>query len=297
MNIVFFGNERLASACTTKLPILHSLLESGHNIQLIVISEKGTKSRSKRALEVEEFATKHRIELFIPASPEDLKKKLEKLNLEVGVLAAYGRIISQELIDLFPKGIINLHPSLLPKYRGPTPIESAILNGDEETGVSIMALNSGMDSGPLYSQTELKLSGKESKQELADNLGLLGAREIIKVLEANNTPKDQEGPPTFCALIKKEDGKIDLQESAETIERKVRAYLGWPSSTLSLQLNDGSLLVINVTQAEVLKESDESPLTFKTSKDFLKINTLKLPGKNEMSAKDFLNGYKDKLAV
>ncbi|HRV75933.1 MAG: methionyl-tRNA formyltransferase [Candidatus Nomurabacteria bacterium] len=296
-NIVFFGNERLASACTTRLPILNALLDSEYIIKLILISEKGTKSRNKRELEVKNFAKKNNIELFIPKDLDDLVKKLFEVNAEVGVLAAYGKIIPQEVIDIFPEGIINLHPSLLPKYRGPTPIESAILNGDHETGVSIMALESGMDSGPIYIQTKLKLNGSESKQNLADTLGELGAQKIIKVLKEEPTPKPQTGEPIICSLIKKEDSILDLSRPTETLEREIRAYLGWPGSKLTLNLKDNKELEITITEAEVTREDDKSPLTFKTSKDYLKVTKLKLPGKPEMTTKDFLNGYRNILGV
>lgn len=303
-DIVFFGNERLASGCTTKLPILNALINSEHTIKLIVISEKGSKSRNKRELEVEKFATEHNIELFIPKDKDDLTGKLTQLNADVGVLAAYGRIINQSIIDILPRGIINLHPSLLPKYRGPTPIESAILNGDDKSGVSIISLESGMDSGPIYSQITLELSGKESKQELADNLGLLGSKEIIKVLISNPEPVQQEGAPTICSLIQKSDSNIDLNKPAEVLEREVRAYLGWPGSKLKLELANGKELEIIITNSRVEKEistQQEQVLTadrrfmVKTSQDYLEILKLKLPGKNEMTTAEFLNGYLDKI--
>jgi methionyl-tRNA formyltransferase len=305
--IVFFGNERLASGCTTNLPILNSLLDSSHKVKLIVISEKGTKSRSKRELEVENFAKKNNIELFIPKNIPDLMAKLKLTDAEIGVLAAYGKIIPQEVIDLFPEGIINLHPSLLPKYRGPTPIESAILNGDDKTGVSIMSLTAGMDSGPAYSQIELKLSGKETKQELADQLGELGSKEIIELLSKDlPKPKEQEGEPEICKLITKQDSVLDLSIAAKNLERQIRAYLDWPGSKLRLKLKTGEELELIVTKAKVEEGIGNQPeqvlikdqrFFVKTSEDYLEILKLKLPGKNEISAKDFINGYKDKLQI
>lgn len=299
-NIVFFGNERLASGCTTKLPILSALIKSEHTLRLIIISEKGSKSRNKRELEVEKFASEHSIELFIPTNKDDLTKKLQQINADLGVLAAYGKIISQDVIDIFPLGIINLHPSLLPRYRGPTPIESAILNGDDETGVSIMALENGMDSGPTYSQVKLRLIGKESKQDLADGLGSLGAREILKVLKSDLSTSPQQGPPTICSLIQKSDSDIDLTKSAEVLEREVRAYLGWPGSKLKLELANSKELEIIVTDSRVEKpiSTQGEPVLIadrrfliKTAKNYLEILNLKLPGKKEITAAEFLNGY------
>lgn len=293
MNLIFFGNERLATGCTTKLPVLNALIKDGHEVELIVISDKDTKSRNKTKLEIVTFANQHNIELYIYQNTEDLLTKLKSVKSELAVLAAFGRIIKQEVIDSFKHGIINLHPSLLPKYRGPTPIESAILNGDNKTGVSIMSLTSGMDSGPIYSQVELKLSGKESKEELAHQLGELGAKQISKLLSQElPTPKDQTGEPTICNLIQKEDAELDLTKPADVLEREVRAYLGWPGTKTTLKLKNGKELQITITGAEVITEDDDSPLTFRTPKDYLRITKLKLPGKNEMTTKDFLNGYK-----
>ncbi len=292
-SIIFFGNERLASGCNTKLPILNELLNAGIKIEFIVISEKGTKSRAKRELEVESFANQHQIELFIPNSTEELKLKLEGAESDTAVLAAYGKIISQEIINILKGGIINLHPSLLPKYRGPTPIESAILNGNKQTGVSIMQLTAGMDSGPVYAQQKLDLTGAESKQALADSLGLIGAKLIVKVLDGDRKTTDQEGKPLICKLIQKSDSKLDLNKTAEQLAHEVRAYLGWPSSKYTLTLKDGSELELTVTDAKVTTDKPEpTRLILKTAEENLEILKLKLPGKNEITAKEFLNGYK-----
>jgi methionyl-tRNA formyltransferase len=259
MKIIFFGNECLATACTTKLPILTKLKSDGHTIELIVINQSDTKSRNKQESEIVTFAKNHNIPLYIFEDTQKLLAKLNSTKSEVAVLAAFGKIIKQEVINHFKLGIINLHPSLLPKYRGPTPIESAILNGDSETGVSIMALTSGMDSGPIYQQTKLKLSGKEAKQELANKLGTLGAAEVSKLLSLIDSPRgnkaelpkptEQTGQPTVCNLIQKSDSILDLTKPAEVSEREVRAHLGWPGSKTTLKLKNGQELQITITAA------------------------------------------------
>ncbi len=327
MNIVFFGNERLATACTTNLPILTKLKNDGHHIELIIINfpsplqREGRgegKSRSKNESEVVTFAKKNNIELYIFKDTKELLAKLKSVDAEVAVLAAFGKIIKQEVIDHFKFGIINLHPSLLPKYRGPTPIESAILNGDDQTGISIMALTAGMDSGPIYSQIKLKLSGYESKQELAGQLGALGAKEISKLLSlispplgevpmgegVNLPPIEQVGQPTICNLITKQDSKLNLQKTALELERQIRAYLGWPGTKTTLKLKSGQELELAITAATITPsplqgegwgEGKNSPLLLNTQKDYLQITKLKLSGKKEITAQDFLNGYKSQL--
>ncbi len=298
-SVIFFGNERLASGCTTSLPILTSLKEAGTSINLIIINQKGSKSRKNKELEVEKFAIENCIELFVPKSVQDLKEKIIQHQTDFAILAAYGKIIPQEIIDLFPKGILNLHPSLLPKYRGPTPIESAILNGDEETGVSIMALSAGMDSGPIFKQVKLKLNGQESKQELADQLGSMGAIEITDLLcsAALPSPNQQTGDMIFCKLIEKSDSNLNLTKPASVLTKEIRAYLNWPSSKLSLELKDQSNLILTITKATFSSQKNHQygPLSIKTSDGYLNIDKLKLPGRKEITQQEFLNGYRTKL--
>lgn len=298
-SVIFFGNERLASGCTTSLPVLTLLKETGINIDLIIVNQKGSRSRNSKELEIEKFAIENNIELFVPKSIQDLKEKISQHQTELAILAAYGKIIPQEIIDLFPKGILNLHPSLLPKYRGPTPIESAILNGDEETGVSIMALSAGMDSGPIFKQVKLKLSGQESKQELADQLGYMGAQEIIKLLSSTAlpSPKPQTGTIVMCKLIQKLDSNLNLTKPASVLTKEIRAYLNWPSSKLSLELKDQSNLILTITKATFSSQKNHQygPLSIKTSDGYLNIDKLKLPGRKEITQQEFLNGYRTKL--
>ncbi|MGC1176964.1 MAG: methionyl-tRNA formyltransferase, partial [Candidatus Saccharimonadales bacterium] len=146
--IVFFGNERLATGVTTEVWTLRQLLEEGYVIAAVVVAQKNTgPSRSARPLEIVALAEKHHIPVLSPEKPADIAEKLQAFGADIGVLVAYGKIVPQSVIDIFPAGIVNIHPSLLPKHRGPTPIESAILNGDEETGVSLMKLTAQMDTG------------------------------------------------------------------------------------------------------------------------------------------------------
>lgn len=162
-----------------------------------------------------------------------------------------------------------------------------------------MSLTAGMDSGPIYSQLELELTKKESKQDLASRLGDLGATEISKLLsEGVPKPKEQTGQPTICPLMQRSDSILDLSKPAEQLGREVRTYLGWPGSKLDLELKDGTKLTITVTQASISDEKHEdNPLSLQTSKGHFNIEKLKLPGRNEMTTKEFLNGYRSKLRI
>jgi len=158
-----------------------------------------------------------------------------------------------------------------------------------------------MDSGPVYKQVGLKLNGEESKQELADKLGILGAQEITKILTSKTLPSTtrQTGSPVLCKLIQKSDSKLDLTKPATQLIREVRAHLNWPGSKLELKLKNKSKLDLTITKANTITEDNQKRrlLIIKTARGCLNIEKLKLPGKKEMSGKDFINGYRDRLEL
>jgi len=291
--IIFFGNERLVSGLDhTDAPILNGLIEHGYTVAAVVSNHTEATSRKSRPLEVAAVAEAHGIPVLLPKRPMDIYEELKAIGAEAAVLSAYGRIIPQEIIDLFPKGIINIHPSLLPRYRGSTPIESAIMNGDTETGVSIMQLAAAMDAGPVFTQEKIALNGNEDKFDLYRKLSAIGADLLFSVLPSilsgELLPKPQAGTPTYCALLKKENGLINpLVLTASEIERKVRAYLNFPKTKLTLL---GQL--VTITSVHVSNEQT-SPLDV-ACKDgrFLVIDELVGPSGRRMSGQAFLNGYR-----
>jgi methionyl-tRNA formyltransferase len=298
--IVFFGNERLATGVATEAPTLRSLINAGYNIAGIVSNYAGTHSRNLRALEVAEIARQNNIPLWLPQKLSEIASELNRLNADIGVLAAYGKIIPQAIIDSFPYGIINIHPSLLPRHRGSTPIESVILEGASETGVSIMQLVKEMDAGPLYAQEKYAIPKGITKQQLADELLLIGSKLITKtlpgILEGLLVPKPQHSDTaTYDSLIKKEDGHITWSKSATQIEREIRAYAIWPKSQAII---GGKNIVI--TEAKVTEETSNTPgkvsnqaghLLIQCGEGMLEIQKLVPAGKKEMSAQAFLAGY------
>src|SRR5579884_3641132 len=160
--LVFFGNERLATGVGTTAPVLRSLVSAGYQIKMVVSSHAEAVSRSRRALEIVDVAHAYHIPVVLTGRPAEAADQLKRTYAEAAILVAYGKIIPQRIIDLFPKGIINLHPSLLPKLRGSTPVETAILNGLDETGISLMQVTAEMDAGPVYAQKRVPLSGQET---------------------------------------------------------------------------------------------------------------------------------------
>lgn len=304
--VIFFGNERLVSGLEkTEAPILRGLIDSGYEVVAVVSNYSDSRSRNQRELEVAEIAQSHGIPLYIPNRPSDIIDELRTLKADVAVLAAYGRIVKQEIIDIFPLGIVNIHPSLLPKYRGPTPIETAMLNRDTVTGVSIMHLTAGMDEGPIYAQTEIALTGSETKFELYDKVietaVPLFFESLPKIIDGSLEPKPQDNTTaTYSKLLQKTDGVIDWNLDAPTVEAQIRTFLGWPQSRTKLGNTD-----VIITKVELLEETGipgryvvlNNNLIVYCGEGALKIVSLKPLGKKEMPVSAFLSGYRSYLSL
>lgn len=292
--LIFFGNERLSSGFdASSAPVLRTLIAHGYEIAAIVSNYEPGRSRTKRPLEIETIAKDNSIPVLLPAHPQDIVDQLAGYHPSAGILVAYGKIIPQSIIDLFPHGIINLHPSLLPRYRGPTPIEQAILDGAPETGISIMQLARKMDAGPIYRQARLPLKGDEQKTDLTQTLLELGAQELLSLLPdllaGNLTPTPQnEATATYCHLLKKSGGELDPNhKTAAQLEREVRAYLGYPKSRLELFGHS-----IIVTRAHVTQKNDSAQLVIPCyDNSFLVIDQLVAPSGRQISGADFIRGY------
>jgi methionyl-tRNA formyltransferase len=307
--LVFFGNERIATGVSTDCPTLRALIEAGYDIAAVVSSYEVAQSRQARALEIAEVAKAHNIPLLLPEKLGDIRQQLDDLGAQAGVLVAYGKMVPESIINLFPRGIINIHPSLLPLHRGSMPIESAILSGEQKTGVSLMKLVKAMDAGPVYTKIEHELTGLETKQELADLLLDAGSRVLIEILpgilDGSILPVEQdETNATYDSRIEKTSGLIDWHKPAERLEREIRAYAGWPKSSTSLRGID-----LIITKAHAVPSNDESLqpgdfhadlldtniLLIETADGQLCVDRLKPAGKNEMDVAGFLNGYGNKL--
>jgi methionyl-tRNA formyltransferase len=304
--IIFFGNERLATGVETRLPVLSALIANGYRVAAIVIAPQKPlpRSRKTRPLEVVGFAQHNNVPLLELESLKASVGPLSKFNATAAILAAYGKIVPQTVIDIFPKGIINIHPSLLPSHRGPTPIESVILNDERRTGVSLMQLSAAMDAGPIFDQTVIELNGSESKSYLANTLGNLGADLLIKhlpaIIDGRLTAKPQpSNPVSYDSKILSDQSKLDFNKSAEVLAREIRAYLGWPRSRS--EINSKGVII---TAAHAINPPLKKPLTagklwtldrlqlgIATSKGILEIDRLIPSGGKEMSGAEYLRGY------
>jgi methionyl-tRNA formyltransferase len=290
--LVFFGNERLATAVKTTAPTLRVLIDAGWQVCAVVSNFRPAVSRSERELEIATVARAHNIPLLLPEKVADIAHELRQFGAECGVLVAYGQIVPQSIIDIFPAGIINIHPSLLPHYRGPTPVETAILDGATETGVSLMALAAKMDAGPVYAQQALSLSGGETKQELADKLLGIGTQMLIDNLPAiidgkMRATEQNEAEATYTKLLKKDDGVVNWQEPAEVVERKIRAYAGYPKSRT--EVHDKEIII---TKARVAESGEDGQLVMQCNPGWLEIIELIAPSGRTVSGADFLRGLR-----
>lgn len=291
--VIFFGNERLVSGLKhTNAPVLSALIDHGYDVQAIISHHTASQSRSQRHLEVAEIGKKHNIPVLLPNRPAEIIDQIASYHAEIAVLVAYGRIIPQHVIDLFPKGIINLHPSLLPQYRGPTPIESAIENGDRTAGVSVMQLSAQMDAGPLYGQAKINLTGNETKFDLYQSLSQLGAKLILdllpSIIDGSLQPYPQDNSKAiYCQLLTKQDALLDpTQYTAAQAERRIRAHLGFPKTKAYLL---GHMVVITKSHVSSMQKS---PLDLKCQDGaFLSIDELIAPSGKHMDAAAFLRGY------
>lgn len=228
-------------------------------------------------------------------------EKIKELKPDLIIVTAYGQIIPKEILNIPKFGALNIHPSLLPKYRGASPIQTVILNGNKQTGITIMLMDEKMDHGPIVSSSQFMVHGsKMTYEELAEKLADIGAELLIKTLpdyiNGKIKPKPQDHPEaTFTKIIKKQDGKIDWNKSAEEIERQIRAFHEWP--TAYTFFNDKQLKIL---EADIMEGKNKKPgkvfaenkeLMVQTGNGVLILKQIQLEGKKPMSTRDFLNGH------
>ena len=286
--IVFFGSEEFS------LYALKALVESGFPIVAVVTKPDTRRGRGHILTEpaVKRYAKKQHIDVWQPSTMNELLPLIEPLKPVAGVLVSYGRIIPQVLLDAFTPGIINLHPSLLPLYRGPSPIESAILNRDNKTGVTIMKLVKAMDAGPIYAQFPYALDGTETRPELYGTLAQLGAQTLVNtlpdILDGSLEPVEQDDSiASYCSLLTKEDAYLNLAElTPGEAEARIRAYIDFPRSRIKLGRYD---VIVRRAHAVMTKKT---PLDLECANGaYLSIDSLVAPSGRTMSAEDFLRGY------
>ena len=299
MKILFMGTPDFAAGS------LKSLIDAGYEITAVVTQPDRPKGRSGQPVfsPVKEVAVAAGIPVLQPVrikNPEDTAKLLE-YPADIYVIAAFGQILSKEILDQPRLGCINVHASLLPKYRGASPIQRVILDGEKETGITIMQMNEGLDTGDILYKKSLELSPDETFETLHDRLMNLGGEALLEALplieEGKITPVIQnDSLSNYAPLIKKEDGKIDWKKTSDQLYAQVRAFNPWPGA---FTRQGGKVLKIwgaepaegKGNPGEII-EVDKKSFTVACGEGALKIVSLQPEGKKKMDTASFLLGNK-----
>ena len=286
--ILFFGTDDFSAAA------LRHLIQGGYSIAAVVTQPDRKSGRGQQLQKpaVKILAEAHGIPVWQPASLHEIAENIRSLQPITGVLSSFGRIIPNDILALFEPGIINVHPSVLPAYHGPTPIEAAILNGDVEVGVSLMKLVAKMDAGPVYAQVTYPLDGTETQADLYDRLGEYGGalltQYLPRILNGTLEPKPQDDTlASYTNLLTKADATPNPSDwTAEALARKVRAHTVYPKTKLTLL---GQLVIINA--AHVGDAQSDGLLVHCKDNTVLVIDMVVAPSGKTMSADDFMRGY------
>lgn len=307
MKIIYMGTPDFAVAP------LEAILKAGHEVTAVVTQPDRQKGRGREVQysPVKECALSYGIPVLQPLKikEKDAVEELRKYPADIFVVAAFGQLLSEEILNMPRLGCINIHASLLPAYRGAAPIQWCVINGEEKTGVTIMQMAKGMDTGDILLQKEVVLDEKETGGSLFDRLMETGAELIVEVLpkiEAGElTPVVQkEELATYAGKITKDMGNIDFAKSAVTIERLIRGLNPWPSAFTHYK---GKIL--KIWEANVVSECanaenpvpgtviamDKESFTLATGEGALRIRSLQPEGKKRMSCAEFMRGYEIKV--
>ncbi|MCI9381337.1 MAG: methionyl-tRNA formyltransferase [Dorea sp.] len=302
MKVIFMGTPEFS------VGTLEALIEAGHEVALAVTQPDKPKGRGGKMqyTPVKEAALKHGIPVFQPKKVREPEcvEELKQYNADIIVVIAFGQILPKEILEMTPFGCVNVHASLLPKYRGAAPIQWAVIDGEEVSGVTTMQMDEGLDTGDMLLKTEIRLDEKETGGSLHDKLAAAGAELCVRTLkgleEKTVVPKPQgESPTAYARMLDKKLGNIDWSRDAESIERLVRGLNPWPSAYTNW---DGKVMKIWEARAEkraaeaggvpgTVISVEKDGFCVETGDGVLKVLALQIPGKKRMEADAFLRGY------
>lgn len=299
MRVLYMGTPDFAAAA------LEAIVEAGHEVVAVVTQPDKEKGRGKAVSmsPVKECALKHNIPVLQPVRirrPECVDE-LKQYPADVFVVAAFGQILTQEILDMPKLGCINIHASLLPAYRGAAPIQWAILDGLKETGVTIMQMDAGIDTGDILLQEKIDIEPTDTGESLFDKLSVLGAKTIVKALpmieQGTLQPvKQDDSKSNYAKMLSKEMGLIDWNMDAEVIERYVRGLNSWPSAYTYIGGKQLKIWRAEVVQSEgtpgEVTGVDKKSFTVACGNKSLKLLEIQLEGKKRMDVGAFLLGYK-----
>jgi methionyl-tRNA formyltransferase len=307
LRIIFMGTAELSCASLEKL-------SANKNFQIIAVVTQPDKPKGRELKlqfsPVKILAEKLGLKILQPAKArnENFISELHELKPDLIVVVAYGQILPQSILDLPKFGCVNVHTSLLPKYRGASPIQSAILNDETETGVTIMKMDAGMDTGEILSQARTPILPQDNSQTLHDRLAQIGAELLVETIPDYVAGKILSQPQnnseaSHTAKIKKEDGKIDWNLSAQEILNRLRAFTPWPGAFTFLKTESKSQL-LKIWRAEIVEKSgnageilsaDKNGIVVACGKNALRILELQREGGRRLNAQEFLAGQNLKI--
>lgn len=313
MNVVFMGTPDYAVGA------LEAIIEAGHRVTAVVTQPDKPKGRGKeiQMTPVKACATAHGIPVFQPVRIKDAEavETLRGYEADVFVVAAFGQILSEEILTMPKYGCVNIHASLLPKYRGAGPIQWAIINGEKITGITIMQMDKGIDTGDMLMQSEVKIDPRETGDSLHDKLAEAGAKLIVEALpkieSGDITPvKQNDEESCYAKMLQKSMGRIDWKQSAETLDCLIRGLISWPGASTVYHGKTLKIWEEEVTEQGELQGKDaaacigaenaepgmvvlveKNAFYVQTGDGCLKILEVQPEGKKRMAVKDFLLGY------
>lgn len=304
--IIFMGTSLFAK------DILRALVENNYNI-IAVYAQPDKKSGRKNTVgigPVKEYCLKNSLNLYQPAKlDKETEIHIKELAPDLIIVAAYGKILSQDILDMPGFGSLNVHASLLPKYRGASPIQNALLAGDTKTGVTIMRMNKDIDAGDILTQAEIQIDKDDTTETLSNKLAVLGAEQILHAIPlwigGKIIPRKQDDhKSTLCRLIKRSDGHVSWSEKAADIYNKFRAFYPWPGifsfwnkkgTVLRLKLRNISLETDNNNPQHSPGQvfSKDGGIFVQAISGSIALEEVQLEGKSPITIRDFINGHPD----
>lgn len=300
MNIVFMGTPDFA------VPTLEMLIEDHHHISMVVTQPDKPKGRGKKEMmpPVKEVALKHQLPVLQPMKikgDENFYNNIQSLNPDLIIVVAFGQILPQKVLDIPRYGCINIHGSLLPKYRGAAPIQWSIINEDKVTGVTIMYMDEGMDTGDMLIKKEIPITAEETYASLHDKMKMVGAHTLKEALPmilagGKERQKQDHGESTYAPMIKKSLGELDWRQAAKSLDALIRGLNPWP---VGYTYYKGEIM--KIWRAKPLEVMSDSPVGTILSVDFegicvqtgagsLLIQEIQMPNKKRMPVSEYIKG-------
>jgi methionyl-tRNA formyltransferase len=298
MKIIFAGTPLFAVIA------LDALIKAGHEINLVLTQPDRPAGRGMKTAssEVKLLAQQHKLPLLQPLTLKaaDIQAHLQALHADVMIVAAYGLILPQAVLNIPRLGCLNIHASLLPRWRGAAPIQRAILAGDHETGITIMQMDAGLDTGAILLKHNIVIAQNDTTQSLHDKLGLLGAQSVVEALMLLQQEKlipvaQDEALACYAAKIKKADAEIDWQQTAEQVDRVVRTFNPSPGAFTYFQDNLLKIWQVSVVNGRVgqpgeIIAADRDGIIVACGSGLLRIEVMQKPGGKKLNAADYLSG-------